>query len=81
MSISTLTDCALQGEFTDEFGVLHTGGPQYKLTHWEVFNEPEGCHGLDVQGYTEQYDAVVSELAGVLLLWHSHLLVTSWLHR
>eukprot|EP00045_Choanoeca_perplexa_P011844 m.126996 g.126996 ORF g.126996 m.126996 type:complete len:251 (+) comp15790_c0_seq4:873-1625(+) len=24
------------GEFTDEFGVTHRGGPKYNLTHWEV---------------------------------------------
>jgi len=26
----------VNGEFTDEFGKLHTGGPKYNLTHWEV---------------------------------------------
>ena len=36
------TSDTAQGNFTDEFGVLHTGGPQYNLTHWEVLNEPEG---------------------------------------
>lgn len=52
----------VKGTFVDEFGVTHVGGPQYNLTHWEVFNEPDGCHGLDVQGYTVQYDAVVTAI-------------------
>jgi hypothetical protein len=25
----------VNGNFTDEFGVVHTGGPQYDLAHWE----------------------------------------------
>ncbi len=51
----------MTGSFVDEYGTTHTGGPAYTaLSHWEVFNEPEGCHGLDAPGYTLQYDAVVS---------------------
>jgi hypothetical protein len=61
-----LLDWLVNGQFTDEFGQLHTGGPAYKnLTHWEVFNEPEGCHGLDINGYIQQYDAVVAEIRRV----------------
>eukprot|EP00056_Hartaetosiga_gracilis_P008820 m.126720 g.126720 ORF g.126720 m.126720 type:complete len:616 (+) comp12997_c0_seq10:1643-3490(+) len=52
----------VKGEFEDEFGITHSGGPKYNLTHWEVFNEPQGCHGLDMQGYNEQYDAVVTAI-------------------
>eukprot|EP00055_Hartaetosiga_balthica_P009775 m.39890 g.39890 ORF g.39890 m.39890 type:complete len:643 (-) comp6894_c0_seq2:1647-3575(-) len=52
----------VKGEFDDEFGVRHTGGPKYNLTHWEVFNEPQGCHGLTMEGYNEQYDAVVTAI-------------------
>jgi len=55
------------GSFVDEFGVTHYNtGDRYKLTHWEVFNEPEGCHGLNVQSYTEQYDAIVSGVRKVV---------------
>ncbi|EGD76938.1 hypothetical protein PTSG_07279 [Salpingoeca rosetta] len=50
------------GEFVDEYGTRHTGGPKYNLTHWEVFNEPQGCHGLNAQQYNKQYDAVVKEI-------------------
>eukprot|EP00043_Microstomoeca_roanoka_P017588 m.184224 g.184224 ORF g.184224 m.184224 type:complete len:614 (-) comp16665_c1_seq2:2397-4238(-) len=50
------------GSFVDEFGVTHTGGPAYNITHWEVYNEPQGCHGLEPQQYNEQYDAIVSEI-------------------
>jgi len=57
----------VKGEFTDEFGKSYTGGPAYgsRLTHWEVFNEPQGCHGLDPAGYTAQYDAIVTEIRKV----------------
>jgi hypothetical protein len=48
------------GSFKDEYGVIHYNtGDKYQLTHWEVFNEPEGCHGLNPQTYTKQYDAIV----------------------
>jgi len=51
----------IKGSFVDEEGVTHRNlGQTYDLTHWEVFNEPEGCHGLDVQSYTKQFDAIVT---------------------
>eukprot|EP01012_Entosiphon_sulcatum_P062894 TRINITY_DN8958_c0_g1_i1.p1 TRINITY_DN8958_c0_g1~~TRINITY_DN8958_c0_g1_i1.p1 ORF type:complete len:631 (+),score=103.19 TRINITY_DN8958_c0_g1_i1:28-1920(+) len=50
----------VNGEFTDENGVLHTGGPKYKLTHWEVFNEAE--HQYTKEWYTHDYDVVVSKI-------------------
>jgi len=54
-----------KGSFTDEYGVVHTGGYHYPLSHWEVFNEPEGCHGLNYVDYTKQFDAVVKEVRAV----------------
>jgi len=55
------------GSFKDEFGVTHTNnGERYQLTHWEVFNEPEGCHGLTYQTYTQQYDAIVKGVRAVV---------------
>jgi len=51
----------IKGSFVDELGVTHRNlGQTYQLTHWEVFNEPEGCHGLDVKAYTRQFDAIVA---------------------
>jgi len=55
----------MKGGFTDELGVFHTSGRHYPLTHWEVYNEPEGCHGLDVKQYTTQYDAIVNQIRKV----------------
>jgi len=55
------------GQFTDEYGVVRRNtGQTYDLTHWEVFNEPEGCHGLGVQDYTIQFDAIVREIRRVV---------------
>jgi len=57
----------VKGSFVDEYGHTITGGPAYgNLSHWEVFNEPEGCHGLDPQGYVKQYDAVVTQIQEAL---------------
>lgn len=48
-----------QGGFIDEFGREHGRGRRYRFPYWEVFNEPEGCHGIDAAAYVEQYNAVV----------------------
>lgn len=50
------------GSFVDEFGVHHTGGYKFPISHWEVYNEPEGCHGLNYKTYTQQFDAIVKEV-------------------
>jgi hypothetical protein len=55
----------IKGEFVDEAGVRHMGGPKYNLSHvnghtWELFNEAE--HGYNVQQYTQDYDIVVSNI-------------------
>jgi hypothetical protein len=54
----------VSGWFLDEFGKNITGGPALgdKLTHWEVFNEPEGCHGIDPPMYNAEYDAIVTAI-------------------
>lgn len=56
----------VKGEFVDEDGVKHTGGPAYsrfnrKNGHvWELFNEAE--HSYTVDQYIHDYDVVVSEM-------------------
>ncbi|EDQ87299.1 uncharacterized protein MONBRDRAFT_27352, partial [Monosiga brevicollis MX1] len=56
-----LVSWLITGEMIDEYGKVIGGGPRYNLTHWEVFNEPENCHGLTtVFDYIAQYDAIVN---------------------
>jgi hypothetical protein len=50
----------VKGHFVDEAGKEHTGGPGVALTQWEVFNEPQKCHGMTVQQYTDLYDKIVT---------------------
>lgn len=50
------------GEFTDEHGTVHSGGPKYDLSRanghvWELFNEAE--HRYDAQQYTHDFDVIV----------------------
>jgi hypothetical protein len=58
----------INGEFQDEFNNTITGGPKLGLgnlggvTHWEVFNEPEGEHNLSIQQYNIMYDAIVQNI-------------------
>jgi hypothetical protein len=58
----------VKGDFKDEFGNTVRGGPALGLgddggvTHWEVFNEPEGEHNLQVTEYNDMYDAIVREI-------------------
>lgn len=52
----------VKGEFTDENGVVHSGGPKYNLSRanghvWELFNEAE--HGYTWEQYVFDYDRVV----------------------
>jgi hypothetical protein len=51
-----------QGGFTDELGKRHDSGHHYKVSHWEVLNEPELERHFDPETYTKFYDAVVSEM-------------------
>jgi hypothetical protein len=51
-----------QGGFTDEFGKRHDSGHHYKVSHWEVLNEPEFERNFSAESYTRFYDAVVTEM-------------------
>ena len=51
-----------QGGFTDEFGKRHESGHYYRITHWEVLNEPELERNIPPEVYTKFYDAVVTEM-------------------
>ena len=55
------------GQFVDELGTTHTGGPALNISRygdtgstWEVFNEAE--HGYTKELYTHDYDKVVTEM-------------------
>eukprot|EP01102_Stenamoeba_stenopodia_P022766 TRINITY_DN9617_c0_g1_i1.p1 TRINITY_DN9617_c0_g1~~TRINITY_DN9617_c0_g1_i1.p1 ORF type:complete len:634 (-),score=146.63 TRINITY_DN9617_c0_g1_i1:62-1906(-) len=50
----------VNGGFSDEYGVYHSSGYNYNITHWEVLNEVESEHSMTVQQYTARYDAIVS---------------------
>lgn len=61
----------VRGWVIAEDGRNITGGPAAPMTHWEVLNEPEGCHGQDPVVYTQIFDAVVkaTRALGVDLTW------------
>ena len=56
----------VKGEFVDEDGVKHTGGPAYTRFNrqnghvWELFNEGE--HGYTPEQYVHDYDVIVPEM-------------------
>src|SRR5579863_313566 len=54
-----------KGGFTDENGVRHQSGYQYKLPWWEVLNEVDSEHHMTPQQYTARYDAIVSAVHAV----------------
>ena len=62
-----LASWIIHGSFTDEFGTKVTGGPAYgdAVTHWEIFNEPDGEHSLTWPIYNQMYDAIVAEISRV----------------
>lgn len=51
-----------QGGFTDEVGKRHESGHHYKISHWEVLNEPDLERNISPEIYTRFYDAVVTEM-------------------
>jgi hypothetical protein len=51
-----------QGGFTDELGKRHESGHRYKVSHWEVLNEPDLEYPPDGPTYTRLYDAVVEAM-------------------
>lgn len=48
------------GGFVDERGVHHPSQHHETIAWWEVLNEPEYEHGLDIQTYTRLYDRIVA---------------------
>lgn len=54
-----------KGGFTDELGKFHRSGHHYKISYWEVLNEPDFEHATSPQTYTRIYDAVVTALKKV----------------
>ncbi|MBL9215288.1 MAG: hypothetical protein JNG83_07420 [Opitutaceae bacterium] len=55
----------LAGGFVDEAGRRHESGLRYRVSHWEVFNEPDLEHQMTPRQYTERYDAVVEAVRRV----------------
>jgi hypothetical protein len=51
-----------QGGFTDESGKRHASGHHYKVSHWEVLNEPDLERNLAPEIYTKFYDVVVTAM-------------------
>jgi hypothetical protein len=62
-----LASWIIHGRFQDEFGHDITGGPAFgdDVTHWEIFNEPEKEHDLNVSTYNLLYDSIVQEIRTV----------------
>ena len=54
-----------QGGFSDELGQRHDSGHHYKISHWEVLNEPDLEYPASPQTYTRLYDAVVEAMRRV----------------
>jgi len=48
------------GGFTDELGRQHLSGHHDQIAWWEVLNEPEYEHSLNIQTYTKLYDRIVA---------------------
>ncbi|CAE7909014.1 ARFGEF2, partial [Symbiodinium sp. KB8] len=61
------------GEFVDENGIKHTGGPAYTRFNrqnghvWELFNEAE--HGYTAAEYIHDYDVIVPEMIRAVGGW------------
>jgi hypothetical protein len=53
------------GGFVDELGAQHRSQHHENIAWWEVLNEPEYEHGLDIQTYTRLYDSVVAAVQKV----------------
>ncbi len=54
-----------KGGFTDERGRFHKSGHFYNITYWEVLNEPDLEHNIQVETYTRIYDVIVKALKQV----------------
>ena len=53
------------GGFVDELGAQHRSQHHDTIAWWEVLNEPEYEHGLDIQTYTRLYDQIVAAVRQV----------------
>ena len=53
------------GGFTDERGARHVSTHHYAMPWWEVLNEPEYEHALDIETYTHLYDRIVTAVHAV----------------
>jgi hypothetical protein len=53
------------GGFTDELGQRHESGHHFKITYWEVLNEPDFEHETTPEQYTARYDAIVAAIREV----------------
>lgn len=53
------------GGFVDEAGKEHSSSHHYTLPWWEVLNEPEYEHAIDIKTYTRLYDQVVESVHDV----------------
>jgi hypothetical protein len=53
------------GGFTDELGQHHASTHHDSFPWWEVLNEPEYEHALDIRTYTRLYDRIVSAVHAV----------------
>jgi len=53
------------GGFTDELGQHHTSTHHHPIAWWEVLNEPEYEHALDIRTYTRLYDRIVAAVHAV----------------
>ena len=69
-----LASWIVEGEFRDEFNTTIKGGPALgldKITHWEIFNEPEAEHALTPEQYNAMFDAIVRAIRDAVDPAHS----------
>ncbi|KAJ5273767.1 hypothetical protein N7478_008892 [Penicillium angulare] len=52
----------VDGGFTDECGVYHESGHHLDIEYWEILNESEAEHGIDIPLYNQIYDAVTAAI-------------------
>jgi hypothetical protein len=53
------------GGFSDELGQHHASTHHDSIAWWEVLNEPEYEHALDIRTYTRLYDRIVASVHAV----------------
>ena len=51
--------CDCDGNVEDECGVWHASGHFYRITLWEVYNEPVHEHYYTKESYVQDFDAIV----------------------